>query len=96
MNKKGMLSIETIIVIILALIVLIIVAAAFSGGMTGLFKKIFGFAENPDQGSATTSCQSYCQYAQKDNYCRQINVKDIGLKTCSELGVTCSQPITCP
>jgi len=85
MNKKGMLSIETIIVIILALIVLIIVAAAFSGGMSGLFKKIFGFAENPDQGSATTSCQTYCTQGLKSSYCTPINVKEIGSKQCSEL-----------
>jgi ABC-type lipoprotein release transport system permease subunit len=95
MNKKGMLSIETIIVIILALIVLIIVAAAFSGGMAGLFKKIFGFAENPDQGTAVSTCQSYCQSSNKA-YCNSINVKDIGQKTCSELGVTCSPAIPCP
>jgi len=83
MNKKGALSIETIIIIILALIVLVIIAAAFSGGMTELWKKIRGVQEVStftNKDLAIQSCNVACSLKQEDSFCnRPINVEEAGV-----------------
>jgi len=96
MEKRGQLSMETIIIIILALIVLVVVAAAFSGGMAALWKKIIGISETytqADVDAAKNQCQSSCNLGLKDAFCNQ-KFPLIGDQTCRGLGVSCPA-ITC-
>ena len=94
MNKKGSISVETIIIIILALVVLVILAAAFAGGFTELWKKIFGVSQTvtfTSRDLATQSCNAACAVKAKDTFCNeQKTVEGIGITTCKSL-VTCAE-----
>ena len=96
MNKKGSISVETIIIIILALVVLVILAAAFAGGFTELWKKIFGVSETvsfTNRDIAIQSCNTACTLKQKYSFCQDITV-DGGSTTCTALRGACAE-ITC-
>jgi uncharacterized protein (UPF0333 family) len=95
MEKRGQLSMETIIIIILALIVLVVVAAAFSGGMAALWKKIIGISETytqADVDAAKSACNTACQLGNKDTFCTQ-KFPLVGDQTCRGLGVSCTNPL---
>ena len=95
MNKKGAISVETIIIIILALVVLVILAAAFAGGFTELWKRIFGVSQTitgTNRDLAVQSCNVFCTLKQAENFCRQMTVEGVqGTINCRSL-VTCTEP----
>ena len=86
MNKRGALSIETIIIIILALLVLVIIATAFSGGMKELWGRIMGIgatATEVELSDAQASCAKLCGLPAYDT--TSFFVKGVGAKTCREI-----------
>jgi len=90
MNKRGQISIETIIIIVLALLVLIIVAAAFSGGMREFMARIGligGQTAEITLEDATTRCNTACNNgASAGVFCSTTyQIKDIGSKSCSQI-----------
>ena len=88
MDKRGSLSIETIIIIILALLVLIILTLSFTGGMQSLWATIRG--ATPAQmtlDTAIANCNDVCNKALKaDTFCSQSYVVvNVGIKACKDL-----------
>jgi len=93
MNKKGAISVETIIIIILALVVLVILAAAFAGGFTELWKRIFGVSQTitfTNKDLAIQSCNAACTLKQADSFCAEKIIE--GVKTTCRSLVTCTEP----
>ena len=88
MNKKGSMSIETLVIIILALIALVVIALAFTGGMQGLLKQIFQPTTSEDVRK--TECSTLCGLTDKTNFCKPVDITGVGKKSCADLGVSCA------
>ena len=91
MNKRGQMSIETIIVIILALLALVIIAASFTGGMKNLWEKISGIAGTASgisTSEAVTKCNEVCKASPQAFATTSFFIKDVGSKQCADL-TTC-------
>ena len=88
-NKRGAISMETIIIVILALITLVVVAAAFTGGMKNLMDKISGIGSSiPGSEFARSTCQNLCE-SNSSTYCTQTFTGELEGKKCSDF-------YTCP
>ena len=87
MEKRGVLSIETIIIIILALLVLIVIAASFTGGMKSLFEKIGIIAKSSDQidmSLAVSRCSALCNNKMAFDTTTFV-VTDYGPRACKDI-----------
>lgn len=94
MNKKGAISVETIIIIILALVVLVILAAAFAGGFVELWKRIFGVSQTvtfTNKDLAIQSCNAACTLKQKDTFCTNEIIIEGSKTTCTALRGACAE-----
>jgi len=90
MNKRGQMSIETIIVIILALLALVIIAASFTGGMKNLWEKISGISDTASgisTSEAVTKCNEICAASKPAFDTTSFLIKDVGSKRCADLTV---------
>ncbi len=89
MNRKGALSIETIIVIILALLTLVIIAASFTGGMKNLWERISGIAQTTSGEisfeEAKTRCAEVCNNAPQSFASTSYLIRNVGPRNCPQI-----------